>query len=105
MNSGVPPGGREIEDPRVQRTTVAGLRDTLADLRELEVPMGDEARVAKIISSLERVRTARKDQFTAARAGDGPAQTENEQAFFTASQDLGAIAGSYGLTYCQALRF
>jgi hypothetical protein len=104
-NSGVPPGGQEIEDPRVQRSMVAGLDDTLAALRELEVPEGDSARVAKINSSLERVLTARKDQFTAARAGDGPAQTENEQAFMTASQDLGAIAGSYGLTHCQALGF
>ena len=103
--SGVPPGGIEIEDPSVQRSMVARLGDTLADLRELEVPEGDGARVAKIISSLEQVRTARKDQFKAARAGDGPAQTENEQAFMTASQDLGAIAGSYGLTHCQALGF
>ena len=103
--SGVPAGGLEIDDPRVQRSMVAGLRDTLADLRELEVPEGDEARVAKIISSLEGVLTARKDQFSAARAGDGPAQTEAERAFFTASQDLGAIAGSYGLTHCQALGF
>jgi hypothetical protein len=103
--SGVPAGGLEIDAPRVQRSMVAGLRDTLADLRELEVPEGDEARAAKIISSLERVLTARSDQFRAARANDGAAQTAGERAFFTASQDLGALAGSYGLTHCQALGF
>jgi hypothetical protein len=75
-NSGVPAGGREIEDPRVQRIVVAGLRETQADLRELEVPEGDEAEVAKAISSLERVLGARTDQFRAARASDGPGQTE-----------------------------
>jgi hypothetical protein len=101
--SGVPAGGLEIEDPRVQRSMVAGLRATLADLQELDVPEGDEARVSKVISSLERVLTARDDQFRAKRASDGPAQTEAEQTFFTASQDLGAVAGSYGLTHCQAL--
>jgi hypothetical protein len=103
--SGVPAGGREIDDPRVQRIVVAGLRETLADLRELEVPEGDEAEVAKAISSLKRVLGARTDQFRAARVSDGAGQTEAEQAFFTASQDLGAIAGSYGLTHCQALGF
>jgi hypothetical protein len=103
--SGVPAGGLEIDDPRVQRSMVAGLRDTLADLRELEAPEGDEARVAKITSSLEQVLTARNNQFRAARASDGPAQAEAERDFFTASQDLGAIAGSYGLTHCQALGF
>jgi hypothetical protein len=103
--SGVPAGGQEIEDPRVQRIVVTGLRDTLADLREHEAPKGDEARVAKVISSLERVLTARDNQFKAARAGDGPAQTAAERAFFTASQDLGAVAGPYGLARCQALGF
>jgi hypothetical protein len=103
--SGVPAAGVEIDDPRVQRSMVALLRDTLADLRELEVPEGDDARVGKIISSLEGVLTAREDQFRAARASDGPAETEAESAFFTASQDLGASAGSYGLTHCQALGF
>jgi hypothetical protein len=103
--SGVPAGGREVEDPRVQRIMVAGLRDTLGGLRELEAPEGDEARVAKVISSLQRVLTARDEQFKAARAGDGPAQTEAEEAFFTASQDLGVIAGPYGLGHCLALGF
>ena len=103
--SGVPAGGQEIDDPRVQRSMVAGLRATLADLREFEVPEGDEAKVAKIVSSLEGVLKARRDQFRAARAGDGPAQTEAESAFVRASQDLGGSAGSYGLTHCQALGF
>jgi hypothetical protein len=94
--SGVPAGGQEIDDPRVQRSMVAGLRDMLADLRELEAPEGDEAKVAKIISSLERVLTARNDQFRAARASDGPAQTEAERAFVTASEDLGASQARTG---------
>ena len=103
--SGVPAGGQEIDDPRVQRSMVAGLRDTLARLRKLEAPQGDEATVAKIISSLERVLTARDKEFKAARAGDGPAQSEFGQDFFRASNDLGAIAGPYGLAYCLALGF
>ena len=110
-NSGLT-AGPAIEDqrdqlarPRLQRRVVTILRETLADLRELEAPEGDEARAAKITSSLEHVLTAREDQFAAARANDGSAETKAENAFFTASTNLSASAGSYGLSHCQGLGF
>jgi hypothetical protein len=99
-----PDAGVEIK-PRAQRAIVAGVRDTLADLRELEAPEGDEDKVAEIVSSLERVHATREEQFAAARANDSAAETKAERAFITASQDLGAIAGSYGMAYCQSLGF
>jgi pyruvate/2-oxoglutarate dehydrogenase complex dihydrolipoamide acyltransferase (E2) component len=81
------------------------LRETLADLRELEAPEGDEDTVAKIIASLEDAGAAREDQFAAARANDGPAESKAKSTFITASQDLGASAGAFGMTHCQSLGF
>ena len=103
--AGVPPPGAEINDPAVQRAIVASLRDALAELEALEVPEGDEEEVGEITSALERALAAREDQFAAKRAKDGPAETEAEEAFVRASEDLGVSAGAYGLSYCQALGF
>lgn len=104
-DSGVPPAGVPIDDPEVQQTLVTILRDTVADLRALKAPEGEEADAAKVISHLEAARAAREDQFAASRAKDSDAESKAENEFFTASQDLGASAGAFGLTHCQALGF
>ena len=105
MEAGLPPPGGPIDSPRLQKEIVAIARDTLADLEALEPPEGDEEDVAKIVSAVERVADTREKQFKAARAGDSGAETEAESDFFTASQDLGASAGAYGLTSCSGLGF
>jgi Flp pilus assembly protein TadD len=102
--AGAPGAVLEIKQGVLEKM-VPNLRKALADLRELEAPEGDEDKVAKIVSDLEHVHSGRKDQLAGARANNSRAESEGQKAFIDASTDLGASAGPYGLTYCQALGF
>lgn len=94
----------EIEK-RVLEAVVAIDRDAVAKVRTLEVPQEDADKVKKIVSDLAAVHATRRDQLAAVRSGDGRAESKAQNAFFTASSDLGASAGAYGLTWCQALGY
>lgn len=99
-------GDREhpkYKEPRFQRKFLAIGRETLADLRKLEPPEGDEDEVAKIISSLERLYAALADRFAALRADDGPAATAAISAYDLAYTDVGSAAGGYGIVACQGV--
>ena len=103
--AGAPGATLDAIKPSVLEDMVANLTETVADLRQLEAPEGDEDAVAKIVSDLERVLSARADQLAATRANDSRAEDEAQNEFVTASTDLGASAGAYGLTHCQTLGF
>ena len=103
-DAGAPGPVAEIEQS-VLEDIVANLDRTLADFRKLEAPDGDEDEVAKIVSDLESLHSAREAELAAARAKDGDAESDARSEFQTASQDLGVSAGAYGLTQCQGLGF
>lgn len=102
--AGAPGAVAEIK-PSVLEDLVAIDGEALADLRALEAPDGDEDEVAKIVSDLEAVHSAREDELAAVRAKKTGAESDARAAFQTASSDLGVSAGAYGLTSCQGLGF
>ena len=102
--AGAPGATGEIKT-RVLEDVVAIDGEALAELRQLEAPEEDADEVAQIVSDLEAVHSTREDQLAAVQSNDTQAESDAENAFFTASTDLGASAGAYGLTSCQALGF
>ena len=103
--AGIPPGGAEIEDPDSLKGAVAAVRRAAADLKALEPPAGDEEKVAEMLAAIQTIIKSRGAQYAAMRAKNSDAETDAETEFFEASQDLGVIAGSLGLTQCQGLGF
>ena len=102
-DAGAPGATGEIKT-NVLEEVVAIDGEALADIQELEAPEDDED-AAKVVSDVEAVVSTREDQLEAVRAKNPGAESDAENAFFAASSDLGASAGAYGLTHCQALGF
>lgn len=88
--------------PEVLAGFVAAGRQALVDLRKLEAPEGDEARLGEFVAALGRLQDVHESELRARRAGR-PAPPNAREEYETAYADVASAAGSYGIAECQGV--